>query len=71
MRTQYELNLPIIKWAGIDLFELTTLSGRFATLRRIDYVPIDADHARELIELRFVEMRDEVPVITKGHQFLD
>ena len=35
-------------------------------------LPVDPDHLRDLIDLGFVEMREEIPVLTnEGHRVLD
>lgn len=40
--------------------------------KRTRLLPVDPDHLGELIDLGFVELRDDVPVVTSaGHQILD
>ena len=40
--------------------------------KRTQLLPVDPDHLRELLDLGFVEMRNDVPVVTNaGHQVLD
>jgi hypothetical protein len=35
-------------------------------------LPVEPDHLRELLDLGYVEMRDDAPVLTNaGHQVLD
>lgn len=60
--------------AGIDPLHSIDLvwTLRDIKAKRTLLLPIDADHLRELIDLGFVEMRNDTPVVTDtGDKLLD
>ena len=62
------MNIPIGGILGVD--PLRVIDRDIKTKRTL--LPPDPDHLRELIELRSVEMRDDVPALTNaGHEVLD